>query len=188
MVAGAAPSVPWSMPLAGLAAAAALGVACLAAVGDASAVNRPPRPLTMAPRVAAIALVVQALLQRWADTATGLSMPLRTAIFFAIVALGVAALASLSIIALRVGRRWAIAGLVAWAGWVAITADLSSLIVWSLGGPFPMGSHQLRQLDAELVQVLATASNTVTSYLAPGSRRPTPEPDHRSTYLAARKH
>jgi hypothetical protein len=85
-------------------------------------------------------------------------MPLRTAIYFAIVALGVAVLASLAIIALRVGRRWAIAGLLAWAvGWVAITVDLSSLIVWSLGGPFPMGPHQLHRLDAELVQVLATA-------------------------------
>src|SRR5437764_916437 len=60
MLAGVAPSVPWSMALAGLAAAAALGAACLAAVGRASTVNRQPRPLTMAPRVAAIALVVQA--------------------------------------------------------------------------------------------------------------------------------
>jgi len=162
MLAGVAPSVPRSMPLAGLAAAAALGVACLAAVGHASTVNRQPRPLTMAPRVAAIALVVQALLQRWAASATGLSMPLRAAIFLSIAALGVALLASLSIIALRVRPRWAIAGLLAWTvGWVAITADLSSLIVWSLGGPPPVAPHQLRQLDAELVQILATVGGLV---------------------------
>ena len=154
MLAGLAPSVPWSMALAGLAAAVALGVACLVAVGRASTVNRQPRPLTMAPRVAAIALVVQALLQRWAASATGLSMPLRAASLLSIVALGVAQLASLSIIAVRVRPRWAIAGLLAWTvGWVAITADLSSLILWSFGGPFPMGP---RQLDAELVQILAT--------------------------------
>jgi len=157
MLAGVAPSVPWSMPLAGLGAAAALGVACLAAVGPASTVT-PPRPLALAPRVAAIALVVQALLLRWAASATGVSMPLRAAIFLSIAALGAAVLASLSIIALRVRPRWAIPGLLAWTvGWVAITADLSSLILWSLGGPFPMGPHQLRQLDAELVEILATA-------------------------------
>lgn len=162
MLAGIASSVPWSMPLTGLAAAAALGVACLAVVGHASTVNRQPRPLAMAPRVAAIALVVQALLLRWAASATSLSMPLRAAIFLSIAALGAAVLASLSIIALRVRPRWAIPGLLAWTvGWVAITADLSSLIVWSLGGPFPMGPHQLRQLDAELVQILATAGGLV---------------------------
>jgi len=66
MLAGLAPSVPWSLPLAGLAAAAALGVVCVAAVGRASTVNLQSRPLIMAPRVAAIALVVQALLQRCA--------------------------------------------------------------------------------------------------------------------------
>jgi hypothetical protein len=162
MLAGVAPSVPWAMPLAGLAAAAALGVACLVAVGRASTVNRQPRPLTMAPRVAAVALVVQALVQRWGASATGLSMPLRAAIFFSIAALGVALLASLSIIALRVRPRWAIAGLVAWTvGWVAISADLTSLILWSLGGPFPMGPHQVRQLDAGLVQLLATVGGLV---------------------------
>ena len=155
MLAGVAPSVPWSMPLAGLAAAAALGVACVAAVGRASTVNRQPRPLIMAPRVAAIALVVQVLLQRWAATTMGSATPLRAAIFVSLAALGVVLLASLSIIALRVRPRWAIAGLLAWTvGWVAITADLGSLIVWSLGGSFPTGPHQL---DAELVQILATA-------------------------------
>ena len=162
MVAGVAPGVPWSMPLVGLAAAAALGVACLATVGRASTVHRPPRPLTVAPRVAAIALVVQALLLPWAVSATSLSMPLRAAIFLSIAALGVALLASLSTIALRVRPRWAIAGLLAWTvGWVAITADVGSLILWSLGGPFPKGPHQLRQLDAELVQILATAGGLV---------------------------
>jgi hypothetical protein len=89
-------------------------------------------------------------------------MPLRAAIFLSLAALGVTLLASLSIIALRVRPRWAFAGLLAWTvGWVAITADLSSLIRWSLGGPFPMGPHQLRQLDAELVQILATVGGLV---------------------------
>jgi hypothetical protein len=89
-------------------------------------------------------------------------MPLHAAIFLSIAALGVALLASLSVIALRVRPRWAIAGLLAWTvGWVAITADLSSLILWSLGGPFPMGPHQLRQLDADLVQILATVGGLV---------------------------
>jgi hypothetical protein len=157
MLAGLAPSVPWSMPLAGLAAAAALGGACVAAVGRASTVNRQPRPLIMAPRVAAIALVVQVLLQRWAASTMGAATPLRPAIFVSLAVLGVVLLASLSIIALRVRPRWVIAGLLAWTvGWVSITTDLSSLILWSLGGPFPVGPHQLRQLDAELVQILAT--------------------------------
>jgi hypothetical protein len=112
----------------------------------------------MAPRVAAIALVVEALLERWAASATDLSMPLRTAIFCATAALSVALLASLSVIALRVRPRWAIAGLLAWTvGSVATIADTSSLILWSLGGPFPQGLHQLRQPDAELVQMLFTA-------------------------------
>jgi hypothetical protein len=115
----------------------------------------------MAPRVAAIALVAQALLQRYAGSATGLSMQLRAAILLSLAALGVALLASLSIIALRVRPRWAIAGLLAWTvGWVAITADLSSLIVWSLGGSLP-GEPQAHQLDAELVQILATVGGLV---------------------------
>jgi hypothetical protein len=144
-------------------------------------VNRQPRPLTVAPRVAAIALVVQALVQRWAASATGLSMPLRAAILLAIAALGVALLASLSIIALRVRPRWAIAGLLAWTvGWVAITADLGALILWSLGGPLPMGPHQLRQLDPELVQILANAGG-----LAIGAAVMTSIPDVRSRHSAA---
>ncbi len=162
MLTGVAPSVPWVIPLAGFAAAAALGVAGLAAVRRTSTVNRQPHPLTMAPRVAAIVLVVQALVQRWAASATGLSMPLRTAVFVSIAALGVALLASLSIIALRMRLRWALVGLLAWTvGWVAITVDLSSLIHWSLGGQYPMGPHQLRELDAELVQILATVGGLV---------------------------
>jgi len=157
MFAGVAPSVPRPVPLVGLAGAAALGVACLATVGRASTAHRPPRPLTLAPRVTAIVLVVQALLQRWAASATGLSMPLRAAIFLAIAALGIVLLASLSTIALRVRPRWAIAALLAWTvGWVATTADVSSVIQGSLGGPVPRGPHQL-WLDAELVQLLATA-------------------------------
>ena len=107
MLAGLAPGVPWAMPLAGFAGAAALGAACLATVGRGATGHRQPRPLTMAPRVAAIALVVQALLQRWVGSATGLSMPLRAAIFLSIASLGAAVLGSLSIIALRVRPRWA---------------------------------------------------------------------------------
>lgn len=157
MLASVVPGVPWSIPLAGLAAGAALGVACLAVVRRGSTVHRPPQPLTMAPRVAAIALVGQALLRQWDTSASGLSMPLRAAILVSIAALGVALLASLSIIALRVRPRWAFAGLLAWTvGWVAITADLGALIRWSLGAPFPLGPHQLRPLDADLVHVVAT--------------------------------
>jgi hypothetical protein len=162
MLAGLIPRFPWSIPLAGLAAAAALGIACVAAVRRGSTVDRQPRPLTMAPRVAAVALVVQALLRQWDTSASGLSMPLHAAIFLSIAALGVAVLASLSVIALRVRPRWAIAGLLAWTvGWVAITEDISSLILWSLGGPFPTGPHQLGQLDADLVQILATVGGLV---------------------------
>ena len=118
--------------------------------------------LAVAPRVAAIALVIHALLQRCADSTTSLSMPLRTAIYLSIVALGVAQLASLLLIALRVRPRWAVAGLLAWTvGWVSITADVSSLVRWSLGGPFPMGRHQLGQIDPELVQILATVGGLV---------------------------
>jgi hypothetical protein len=116
----------------------------------------------MAPRVAAIALVVQAILRQWESSATGLSMPLRTAILVSIAALGVALLVSLSVISLRAGPRWAIAGLLAWAvGWVTSTADLGSMIVWSLGGPLPTGPHLLPQLDADLVQILATIGGLV---------------------------
>jgi hypothetical protein len=157
LVAALAPSVPRWAPLAGLAAAAALGLAGLAMVGPVARLDHPPRPLILAPRVAAIALVVQALLQRWSSSTTSMAVQMRAAILLSIAALGIALLASLSIIALRVQSRWVIAGLLAWTvGWVASAADLSSLILWSFGGPFPLGSHQLRQLDAELVQILAT--------------------------------
>lgn len=158
VVAGVAPGVPRSLPLAGLAAAAALGAASRIALRHASTVDRQPRPLAMAPRVAAIALVVQALLHRWDDSSASLTMPLRALILLAIAGLGVALLASLAIIALRVRPRWAIAGIVAWTvGWVAIHADLASLIVGSLGGPPPPGPHEPRQLDPELVQIVTTA-------------------------------
>src|SRR5579872_1905725 len=53
MLAGVVPGVPGWIPLTGLAAAAALGVASQALGRGASMVNRQPRPLTMAPRVAA---------------------------------------------------------------------------------------------------------------------------------------
>jgi hypothetical protein len=158
LFAGVVPGTPWRLPLAGLAAAAALGVACLMAFRRAPTVNRQPRSLAVAPRVASIALVVQALVLHWSASTTGLSMPLRAAIFLATTALGVALLASLSIIALRLRPRWVIAGLLAWTvGWIANTADTGSLIHWSLGGPFPMGADPLLQLDADLVQVVATA-------------------------------
>jgi hypothetical protein len=68
----------------------------------------------------------------------------------------------LSIIALRVRPRWAIAGLLAWAvAWVATTTDLGELIVLSLGGPLPMGPRQVPRLDAELVQILAMVGGLV---------------------------
>jgi hypothetical protein len=157
LIAGLAPGAPPPVALVGFAAAGTLGLACLATAGRLSATDRPPRPLMMAPRVAAIALVVQALLQRWAGSATGLSMSLRTLIFAAIAALGVALLASLSLVALRLRHRWAIAGLLAWTvGWIATSADLSALILASLGAPPPVALHQLRPLDAELIQIVAT--------------------------------
>jgi hypothetical protein len=124
--------------------------------------NRQSRPLAMAPRVAAIVLVVQVLVQRWVASASGLSMPLRAAIFLSIAALGIALLASLSVIALRVRPRWAIAGLLAWTvGWLASMAELGSLVLSSLGRPLPMTPHQLFPLGAEFVQIVATAGGLV---------------------------
>jgi hypothetical protein len=162
LLSGLAASVSWWIPLAGLVAAAALGIPCRVVIRRASTMSRQSRPLTLAPRVAAIGLVVQALLQRWVASATGLSMPLRAAILLSIVAIGVALLASLSIIALRVRPRWVIAGLPAWTlAWVAVTVDLSALILWSLGGEFPVGPHQLVQLDAEFLQILGTVGGLV---------------------------
>lgn len=156
MLSGLAPSVPPALPLATLAAAAALGAACLV-VGFASPADRPPAPLAVAPRVAAIALVIQMALQLWAASAGALVSPLRAAGFLALSALAIVLLASMSTIALRLRRRWVIAGLLAWmVGWVASMADLGALILWSLGGTFPVGRHQLRVLDAELVQIVAT--------------------------------
>jgi hypothetical protein len=118
--------------------------------------DRPPTPLAIAPRVAAIALVIQTILQLWAASASALAAPLRAAGFLAQSVLGIVLLASMSTIALRLRRRWVIAGLLAWTvGWVASMADLSALSLWSLGGAFPAGRHQLRVLDAELVQIVA---------------------------------
>jgi hypothetical protein len=132
---------------------------------DVSPEQRASPPLARAPRVAAIALIAQAVLQRWTDPTISLTMPQRTAIFVALAALGVAVLASLSIIALRLRRRWAIAGLLAWTvGWVASTVDLGALIAWSLGGPFPRGPHQL-PLDPELIQILTTMGGLVVGAL-----------------------
>lgn len=157
MLSGLAPSVPPALPLATLAAAAALGGACLAIVRFAPMADRPPTPLAIAPRVAAIALVIQMILQLWAASASALVAPLRAAGFLAQSALGIVLLASMSTIALRLRRRWVIAGLLAWTvGWVASMADLSALILWSLGGTFPVGRHQLGVLDAEFVQIVAT--------------------------------
>jgi hypothetical protein len=157
MLAGLAPRAPPTLPLAALAAAAALGGVCLVIVRSASMADRPPRPLAVAPRIAAIALVIQMILQLWAASTGALVSPLRAVGFLALSAVGIVLLASMSTIALRLRRRWAIAGLLAWTvGWVASMADLSALILWSLGGTFPMGRHQLRVLDAELVQIVAT--------------------------------
>ena len=156
MLSGLAPSVPPALPLATLAAAAALGAASLV-VRFASLADRPPAPLAVAPRAAAIALVIQMILQLWAASAGALVSPLRAAGFLALSALAIVLLASMSTIALRLRRRWVIAGLLAWTvGWVASMADLGALILWSLGGTFPVGRHQLRVLDAELVQIVAT--------------------------------
>lgn len=158
LVLGLAPGVPRTAPLAGLGAAAALGLACLVVVRRASRDLRSPRPLTMAPRVAAILLVLQALALRWAASVSGVSVSLRAAIVLAIATLGVALLASLSVICLRVRSRWAIAGLLAWtAGWVAITAELLSLVLVSLGRPLPVALHPLPPLDAALVPIVAKA-------------------------------
>ena len=157
IAAGLAPGVPRWIAVTGLAAAVALGVASLATVGRATKGARKSRPLALAPRVAAVALVAQALLQQWAASGSVVSMPQRAALFSASAALGVAVLASLSSIVLRLRLRWALAGLLAWTvGWVASTADLGALILWSLGAPFPVGPHQLRLFDTELVQVIAT--------------------------------
>jgi hypothetical protein len=157
LLSGLAPSVPPALPLATLAAAAALGAACLVVVRFASLADRPPAPLAVAPRAAAIALVIQMILQLWAASTSALVSPLRAAGFLALAALAIVMLASMSTIALRLRRRWVIAGLLAWTvGWVASMADLCALILWSLGGTFPVGRHQLRVLDAELVQIVAT--------------------------------
>ena len=128
----------------------------------ASTANRPPRSLALAPRVAAIALVVQALLRQWESSATDLSMSLRAAILVSIAALGVALLVSLSLIALRAGPRWAIAGLLAWTvAWVTSTADLGAQILGSIGRPLLTGPHPLLPLDADRVQILATVGGLV---------------------------
>jgi hypothetical protein len=157
MLSGLSPSVPPALPLAALAAAAALGGACLAIVGCAAMAERPPTPLAIAPRVAAIALVIQTILQLWAASASPRVAPLHAAGFLAQSVLGIVLLASMSSIALRLRRRWVIMGLLAWTvGWVASMADLGALTFWSLGGSFPVGRHQLRVLDAELVQIVAT--------------------------------
>jgi|GEM_PF-5142580 len=160
IVAGQAPGVPAASSLVGLVGAAALGVVALVASRRASL--DPHRPLSLAPRVAAVALLVPALVQAWLASTNGLSMRLHAAIFVGLVALGAALLASLSIIAIRTPGRWVIAGLVAWTlGWVAMTADLGALIGGALGGPAPMGPHQLRVLDAGLVQAVATVGGLV---------------------------
>ncbi len=157
MLSGLAPGVSPALPLAALAAAAALGGACLAIVRFPSMADRPPTPLAFAPRVAAIALVIQMLVQRWAASASARVEPLRAAGFLALSAVGIVLLASMATIALRLRRRWVIAGLLAWTvGWVASMVDLSALILWSLRGSFPMGRHPLRVLDAESMQIVTT--------------------------------
>ena len=158
VVLGLVPAVPRATPLAGIGAAAALGLACLVVVRRGSRDVCPPRPLTTAPRIAAVILVLQALAQRWAASVSGVSMSLRAAIFFVIAALGVALLASLSVICLRVRSRWAIAGLLAWTvGWVATTAELLSLVLVSLGRPLPVALHLVPPLDAAFVPIVAKA-------------------------------
>lgn len=173
LLAGLAPGAPPALPLATLAAALAIGGASVAIV-RAPPADRPPRPLALAPRVAAIALVVQTVLQLWAASAGALVSPLRAAGFLALAALGIVVLASLSTITLRLRRGWVIAALLAWTvGWVASMADLGALILWSLGASFPVGRHQLRLLDAELVQIVATLGGlAIGAALATAIREP----------------
>lgn len=157
MLSAISPNLPSVIPLVALALAAALGVASLVTIRRRAIPAHPPRPLVLTPRVAAVALVIQAGLQLWIASAPALAMPLRAAVFLVLAALGTALLASLSIITLHLRRAWVIAGLLAWTlGWVASTADLGPLFLWALGAPYPIGLHQLRGLDAELVQILAT--------------------------------
>jgi hypothetical protein len=139
------------VPLVALAAGAALG----AVVRPLA--SRPPRPLALTPRVAAIALLGQAGLQLWLDSAPVLTTPLRAAALLALAALTTTILASFAILTLRLRRPWLIAGVVAWAlGWIASTADLGPLFLGVLGAPYPLGLHQLRGVDPALVQIIAT--------------------------------
>jgi asparagine N-glycosylation enzyme membrane subunit Stt3 len=120
----------------------------------ATSVNR---PLVLTPRIVAVALIAQAILQRWVDSAAELAAPLRVALFGSLAGLGAILLVGFSIITLRIRHRWLIAGFLAWTvGWLATTADLGALLVWSLGAPYPAAPHQV-PLDAELVQLIATA-------------------------------
>ncbi|MEO7735038.1 MAG: hypothetical protein ABIY55_29050, partial [Kofleriaceae bacterium] len=86
IAAGVAPGVPPSVPLTGLVAAAALGATSLV-LARAATGALPARPLAMASRVAAIALLAQAFLRAWAASATSLFMPVRTAVLLLIAAL-----------------------------------------------------------------------------------------------------
>jgi hypothetical protein len=114
-------------------------------------------PLVLAPRVAAIALVIQMTLRLWAASDSARVAPVWLPGLLALSALGVVVLVGMSTIALRLRQRWVIAGLLAWTvGWVAGMADLSALILWSLGGTVPVGRHQLHVLDAGLVQIIGT--------------------------------
>src|SRR5262249_29175941 len=89
--------------------------------------RREAAPLAIAPRVAGVALVIQMALQRWEASSSALVSPLRAAGFIALAAIGIVVLVSMSTIALRLHRRWVIAGLLAWGlGWVASMADLGA--------------------------------------------------------------
>jgi hypothetical protein len=174
LAAGLAPSLPPALALAALAAAVAIECAALAILRFAAMADRAPPPLAFTPRVAAIALVIQMALQLWAASPGAVVSPLRNVGFVALAALGIVLLASLTTIALRLRHGWVIAGLAAWTvGWVASMVDLGALILWLLGGTFPVGRHQLQSLDAELVQIIATLGGLVIgAALAAAIREP----------------
>ncbi|HWO25091.1 MAG TPA: hypothetical protein VNO30_40410 [Kofleriaceae bacterium] len=157
IVAGVLPGAPGAMLLVGLASAAALCVAGLATVRRAAVSDRPSRPLAVAPRVAAIALVAEGALKQWDLSGYGESETWLASYLGCIVALRIVALEALSIIVIRVRTRWAIGGLLPWVvGWAVVTANLVAVITWLLGGAFRAGPLQIRQFDAMLVQLLIT--------------------------------
>lgn len=177
MVSGLVPHAPEVMLTVAIAGAAVLGGVCIAMVQQTAIAEHPSRLRTLAPRVAAIALVAESALVQWGIAGKHESDTWLTAIYLAcIVAVRVVALEALSIVVLRLRSRWALVGLLFWiVGWAAITADLVAFTTWLLGGPFPVGSRQLRRLDPSLVQlfiILGGALIGAALVAASPSRRP----------------